>query len=218
MVSFRLRGCSSADKIDFFNRFSLLESWYLNLDYTIKIKFLALCFALHFFTLLRWIRKKPCFSPKPPSSNAEKIFQTESYQYSDPHPWEPISMNFPLQKTDRKNLSYFSRYPRFVTFFVNREIMTFEVVKMTSYNGGVKLWGAVKWVLEEIFPNPFTWWKSRPIPFIKAEVTFFTIFEKLDETPWFLLFFTHLFSGFLKSETIRAPNRASLLNPIVLAN
>ena len=69
----------------------------------------------------------------------EKIFQTESYQYSDTHLWEPISMNFPLQKTDRKNLLYFSRYPRFVTFFVNREIVTFEVVKMTSYNGDVKL-------------------------------------------------------------------------------
>ena len=126
-----------------------------------------------FFTLLRWIRKKPCFSPTPSSSNEEKIFQTESYQYSDPHPWEPISMNFPLQKTDRKNLVYLSRYPWFITFFVNREIMTFEVVKMTSYKGGVKLWEAVKSVLEEIFPNPLAWWKSRLIPFIKAKVAFF---------------------------------------------
>ena len=90
-----------------------------------------------------------------------------------PHPWEPISMNFPLQKTDRKNLVYFSIYPWFITFFVNREIMTFEVVKMTSYNGGVKLWEAVKSVLEEIFPNPLAWWKSRLIPFIKAKVAFF---------------------------------------------
>ena len=35
---------------------------------------------------------------------------------------------------------------------------------------------------------------------------------------WFLLFFSHSFSGFLKMGNFRARNEASLLNPIVLAN
>ena len=60
------------EKIDFFDRFFLMESWHrISHSETIKTRF-ALCFALCFRTFVRWIRKKHWFFRKPPTLRPPK--------------------------------------------------------------------------------------------------------------------------------------------------
>ena len=62
----------STEKIDFFDRFFLMESWHrISHSETIKTWF-AFCFALCFRTFVRWIRKKHWFFGKPPTLRPPK--------------------------------------------------------------------------------------------------------------------------------------------------
>ena len=61
-----------SEKIDFFDRFFLMESWHrISHSETLKA-WSALCFALCFRTYVRWILKKHWFFGKPPTLRPPK--------------------------------------------------------------------------------------------------------------------------------------------------
>ena len=91
-----------------FDRFFLIERRHRETHSETSIELSALCFALHFRTLVKKVPKIHVFSPKPPTSKPREIFWMKRYQFFDIRLRFSISIRFPTKKTDRKKLFYFS--------------------------------------------------------------------------------------------------------------